>query len=181
MQAVDALLCPYCQKKGRAFFRLVSPFVYRHHAARLVKSFKFEEDFAAGELLAVLFLKYLPEGAELPDLIVPIPLHPVRLRQRGFNQSAWMAQKIGRQLGVPVINALERSRPTQSQTELSASGRRRNMRNAFRARERLNARQIVIFDDVASTCATVESACRVLEAPKAQINVWTMARAPTAD
>jgi ComF family protein len=117
-------------------------------------------------------------GAELPetDLIVPVPLHYLRLVQRGFNQSVWLAAALGRAAGVKVgVDVLKRIKPTPSQGGLSADARRRNVQGAFRVRRkgRVTGRR----DDVFTTGATAESCARELKKAGAVcVDVLTLTR-----
>lgn len=110
------------------------------------------------------------------DAVVPVPLHPLRRLYRGFNQSGLIA----RHLGLPVVQALRRTRWTDSQTRLSAGGRQRNMRRAFRARTRhdIAGRTLVLVDDVRTTGATLDACAGVLrEAGAAEVRGLVVARA----
>ena len=96
------------------------------------------------------------------DLVVPVPLHRSRRRRRGFNQ----ARELAAQLGVPMVDALRRTRATPSQTDLPADERHENMRNAFAlrrwyARPRLQGLRVVLVDDVSTTGATIEACAEV--------------------
>ncbi|HUE86954.1 MAG TPA: ComF family protein [Vicinamibacterales bacterium] len=111
------------------------------------------------------------------DLVVPVPLHPRRHRQRGFNQ----AEELSRRLGVPMAGALKRVKATPPQVELPAERRRENVRDAFALRRRigrpLQGSVIVLVDDVATTGATLEACARVLTAGGArEIRALTAAR-----
>jgi predicted amidophosphoribosyltransferase len=99
-----------------------------------------------------------------PQLVVPVSLHPSRLRSRGFNPAALLARSIARELGAPVDpTALIRVRDTPSQTGLDRSARRRNVRGAFCARPRLLAPpRVWLVDDVVTTGSTVAEAARAL-------------------
>ena len=116
------------------------------------------------------------------DLIVPVPLHYTRLVARGFNQSAWLAQAIGRAGGRPVsVDALKRTRRTPSQAGLSSRGRRRNVSGAFvvhaRALKRIQDAQVLLVDDVLTTGATLNACARALKRAGArQIDVLLLAR-----
>ena len=121
------------------------------------------------------------------DLAVPVPLHPRRLRRRGFNQSslllrAWQQAACEAGAGATIRScskALVRTRPTPPQTGLSRRERRRNMRGAFRSAERsgLKGQRLVLLDDVFTTGATVEEAARVLlAAGAASVDVLTFTR-----
>ena len=99
--------------------------------------------------------------------VVPVPLHPARLAERGFNQSALVARRIARHLGAPfAAMALSRARDTPRQATLDRDARRINVAGAFRAREpvRLRGRTVLLVDDVRTTGATLEACAGALEA-----------------
>jgi ComF family protein len=116
------------------------------------------------------------------DLILPVPLHPGRLRQRGFNQSLLLARYFGRKHSIPLdFTALQRSRPTPPQTQLSGSQRQTNVRGAFQVRrpEGVSEKRILLIDDVFTTGATVRECAKVLLGAGAkQVDVLTLARVP---
>ena len=112
------------------------------------------------------------------DVIVPVPLHRARERERGFNQAALLARRIGRRLAVPTRPRwLARIRPTRPQSELSAGERRANVRGAFRASRRVAGRHVLVVDDILTTGATVDACARALRDAGAQrVGVLTVAR-----
>ena len=114
------------------------------------------------------------------DLFVPIPLHPARVRERGYNQSALLAQALGRRLGIPTAkDAVRRVRNTKSQVGLSRSERLQNMSGAFVSLRNLaGAPHIVLIDDVCTTGATLEACAEVLiGAGAGSVRALTLARA----
>ena len=99
------------------------------------------------------------------DCIVPVPLHPHRLRQRGYNQALELARPISRELNVPLdTTLLQRCRKTLQQQGLSATERRSNLRNAFTLTSKTPAIKVLLVDDVMTTGETVRECCRVLVA-----------------
>lgn len=112
--------------------------------------------------------EHLRESAFLPpnvDAILPVPLHPARQRERGFNQSALIAREIGRTLALPVLeNCLLRTRYTRPQVRLKADQRESNVAGAFAVRDeaRLAGKCLVLFDDVLTTLHTANECARVL-------------------
>ena len=134
-----------------------------------------------------MFARWLAKaGAELladADLIVPVPLYPSRLWWRRFNQSAMLAQAVGRLTGVPVdCFTRARVRRTATQVGLTADQRRRNVAGAFkvtRARaDRVKGKKVVVVDDVITTGATAEACARALKrAGAARVDVLALARA----
>jgi len=133
------------------------------------------------------FLAELLNGAALPivnserfDLIVPIPLHPLKLRQREFNQAAQLARALSGATGISVGSRLvRRARDTETQTALSRAKRTENMKNAFdwRSSRKLDGERIVLIDDILTTGATASACAKVLRQNGASsVNVWTVAR-----
>jgi ComF family protein len=118
--------------------------------------------------------------APVPDLLLPVPLHPRRERERGFNQASLLARRVGRSLGRPVReDVLARVVATRSQTELDAAARRANVRNAFEVRQPapIVGRHVILVDDVLTTGATLsECARRLREAGAAVVGALTVAR-----
>ncbi|MGB7949152.1 MAG: ComF family protein [Candidatus Binatia bacterium] len=114
------------------------------------------------------------------DLIVPVPLHPKRLRWRGFNQSLLLARQVSRKYDVPVDPfLLDRRRETLTQTELTEEERRRNVRGAFETdpKKSLKGRRVLLVDDVYTSGATVNECSRVLmRAGAREVTVLTLAR-----
>jgi len=114
------------------------------------------------------------------DLIVPVPLHPRRGRERGYNQSELLAKALERQIAVPFYSALNRIRPTLPQVGLSHSERIDNVRKAFRcaSTQQISKKRILLVDDVMTTGATVASAARaLLDGGALRVSVLTVARA----
>jgi ComF family protein len=136
-----------------------------------------------GKTLADLGVVHFPLESQVYDLIVPVPLHPHRLRWRGFNQSLILARALGSTRHIKVDPfLLERTRPTVPQTQLTASERRTNVRGAFAvvAPERLAKKQVLLVDDVYTSGATVEECAKVLyHAGAVTVDVFTLARAVT--
>ncbi|WP_243050402.1 ComF family protein [Dyella sp. RRB7] len=177
--AVPAALCGQCQRHPPPWDAAWVPFRYAWPLDRLESRFKFGADLAAGRVLAALWRREL--AADHPQLLVPLPLHPARLRQRGYNQALELARPVARTLQVPVRHdLLLRTRATKAQTELGAIARRRNVRGAFAAKPGVAwPGHVALLDDVMTTGATLAECARVLRrAGVRRIDVWALARAP---
>jgi competence protein ComFC len=114
------------------------------------------------------------------DLVAPVPLHPKRKRERGFNQSELIALSLARHIAVPHSNVLLRVRSTLPQVGLTDSQRQENVRGAFRCfkPQQVLKRRVLLVDDVMTTGATVASAAQILmEAGAWRVSVLTVARA----
>jgi ComF family protein len=146
--------------------------------ARAVRALKFHGHRAVGRCLgaALADLGPIPPDA----LLVPVPLHPTRLRERGYNQAYLLAQGLSRRCGRPLeTRALVRHRPTPAQATLDAAARRANLTGAFRASNAIAGASVVLVDDVFTTGATADACARALRAAHAsRVIVLTVARTP---
>jgi ComF family protein len=177
-----APLCGECLEREPPFAAAWVPFRYAHPLDLLEARFKFRGDLAAGRVLAELMIERAgADVPERPDLIVAVPLHVSRLRERGYNQAFELARPLARALDIQIDrNLLLRGRATPAQTGLDATSRRRNLRGAFAlsTSRRLPA-HVALFDDVMTTGATLRECARTLRrAGVARVDVWALARAP---
>jgi ComF family protein len=114
-----------------------------------------------------------------PDALVPVPIGPRRLRERGYNQAELLAEAIGKVMNVPVMPVLERIKEGPSQTQLNVAQRRANVRDAFRVRADLNpdGLRLLVIDDVMTTGATLDACARMLKSSgAAKVFGMTIAR-----
>ena len=172
--------CARCQAQPPDFDRAFVPFCYQPPVDFLITRLKFGGRLAHARLLGELFAAALAErGDPLPDCIVPVPLHPRRLRERGFNQALELARAAAHRFGIPLrINGLRRVRYTVPQTRLDADRRRTNPLGAFALGTLLPGSQIALMDDVVTTASTVAECARVLRAGGAtDIEIWAIGRA----
>lgn len=175
-------LCGACRRRRPVFTYARAAARYGDVVREALHAFKFggRRALAAplGDLLAAPGPGALPESA--PDLLLPVPLHPRRRRERGFNQSLLLARRVGRAWSLPVrSDILRRTAATTPQTDLSAQARSANVRGAFALRrpELVAGRHVVLVDDILTTGATVGECARVLrEAGAATVGVLTVAR-----
>lgn len=169
--------CGRCQRKALLLEEIRAPFHYQHPLDALILRFKRGGDLACGQLLAELFCRQTAiQGA--PELLIPVPLHIRRLRDRGFDQATQLALSLGAHYRVPVANVLDRVRDTGSQAGLSAVQRKLNVRAAFRVNREIQAKHVVLIDDVATTGATLNACALALKrAGVLRVDAWVLARA----
>jgi len=176
-----ALLCGGCLNQPPHYDHATIPLLYAHPIDQLVQALKFNGRLSVATLFGRLLLDEIVKRGDrtLPQRIIPVPLHPTRLRERGFNQSLEIARPIARTLGIPLdARSCRRVRATASQSSLSARERRKNIRNAFEADELKGVTSVAIVDDVVTTGNTVNELAGVLrKAGVEEVEVWACARA----
>ncbi|BCX82410.1 hypothetical protein MIT9_P1996 [Methylomarinovum caldicuralii] len=170
--------CGACLRRPPPFERTIALWHYQPPVDRLVTAAKYRGLQPPLRLFGECLARRL-DSAPRPDCLVPVPLHPRRLRQRGFNQSLEIARVVGRRLGIPLRPGLcRRIRFTPPQQGLSARDRRRNLRGAFVADPAVRGRHVALIDDVMTTAATVaEIATTLRRAGVTEVSVWVIARA----
>lgn len=132
--------------------------------------------------MAELMATYCPGVLANADLLVPVPLHPRRVRRRGYNQAVLLAEALAAHTGLAVRPALlERTRDTRSQVGLSRAERRANVGGAFAPLEPLDGQRVLLVDDVCTTGATLSACAVALRAAGARrVAALTFARAVAA-
>jgi ComF family protein len=175
----DTPLCGECIKQLPAWDEARSPLAYAYLVDKLVQRFKFEGDLPTGRLLGELLADYLAAGNEKPDCIVPVPLHPSRLKERGFNQAVELARPISKRVKIKVrLQLCERVRTTEVQSKLDAVERRKNLRGAFAVTGSVEGLHMALLDDVVTTGTTMEVLTQALkDAGAKRVTVWSVCRA----
>jgi len=170
--------CGACQREPPAFDASAAAFAYAFPADVLVHALKFQAELALAPYLAQALARTVAD-AEPPELIVPVPLAPRRLAERGFNQALEIARPLARARGAPLeAGLLRRARETFAQSELPRAERRRNVRGAFCATRPLAGETVALVDDVMTSGATLQAAAAALKAAGAgRVWAWVVARA----
>jgi ComF family protein len=153
--------------------------VYAGGARDTVRKLKYEgKRCLAAPMAAMMEFRLRTRSAMSgADCIVPVALHPRKLRQRGYNQSSWLAEELAVLCGLPVLHALERTRETRSQVGLGSAERQANLAGAFRASTGCAGRNVLLVDDVTTTGATAREASRaLLDASCSSVRLITFAR-----
>jgi len=175
--------CPRCRATRPHFSRSIAPLLYASEVRHLVLQLKFAARLDAGLALAMLLVKHLGTDGHLrAERLVPVPLHPRRLRTRGFNQAHEIAGVVADMTGIAMLpNVVRRVRFTAAQTGLtSREARTGNLRGAFGlvTHAEVAGRRLAIIDDVITTGATANSLAATLRAAGASdVEVWACARA----
>ena len=184
-------LCSQCILHPPPFRQCVAPYEYSYPVNHLITAFKFSGDLAAGRVLSVLLAQELQKRylqKPKPDVLIPVPLHPKRLRYRGYNQAVEIARIISRQLHIPIAtNLIHKESETDPQSKLGLSQRLNNVRGSFvlnqKALHILQGNQkrkfkAAIVDDVVTSQSTVSAVANLLGEEYCEwIEVWALARA----
>lgn len=173
-------LCGQCLKSPPSWDSAVSPLIYAWPLDQLLQRFKFHHDLATGELLGGLLAEFLAASLTTrPDVLIPVPLHPARLRARGFNQALELARPLQARWQLRVDhNLCIRQKNTAVQSTLDARKRHRNLRGAFTVRQPLDRLHVAILDDVMTTGATMHALAQAVRAAgAARVTAWSLARA----
>jgi ComF family protein len=175
-----AFLCGECRRRPRAFDRCRSAGIYDGALREAIHKVKFGGETALAKSLGRWLARSLPGEASEADLVAPVPLHPSKLRERGFNQSAFLSAAAAAAAALPHRpRLLTKTTPTRSQTGLGRKERRRNLRGTFSLGPGMAvaARDVLLVDDIYTTGCTVEECARVLKRAGARrVRVLTLAR-----
>ena len=172
-------VCGLCRLAPPPLQRVQCALRYEFPVDRLLPRLKFHGDLAAGAVLATL-AHWTLDPQDRPQALVPVPLHPARLRQRGYDQALELARRLARLGGLPVrADALRRVPATAAQTRLDAAARQRNLQAAFAVRAGVTLpAHVALVDDVMTTGATLHACARVLLAAGVRrVDAWCIARA----
>jgi ComF family protein len=173
-------ICGVCQQQPPLQDRTLSAFHYQSPVDYLILQLKFGGKLHLAPLLGKLTAECLkPCIDSLPECIIPVPLHPHRLRERGFNQALELARPLASYLKIPInTHAVLRIRPTAAQSSLPRQERKRNVQGAFALRAHLAVRHVAILDDVLTTGHTAGELAKTLRRAGVQtVEVWACARA----
>ena len=173
----DDALCGACLRHPPTFDHTEAVYAYAFPLDALVRHCKYQ----GGLELTALFAQALANrvrGRDNADLIVPMPLHPERLGERGFNQAAEIARRLAGQLQLPwLASACARVRNTPPQAGLDLKSRRRNLRNAFQCSMDLSGHRVALVDDVMTSGTSLnELAKTIKKAGAASVTTWIVAR-----
>ncbi len=173
-------LCPRCQRAALQIDGARSVAFFDGPVREAIHRLKYSNVRDLAVPLGEMMVSYWQDVRLPAEVIVPVPLHTRRLRERGYNQAALLARELGRGVGLPVLeDALVRVRETSPQVDLNAEERKENVRGAFHCpADQLADKDVLLIDDVYTTGATLE-ACSLALRQRGVRTVWalTLARA----
>ena len=182
-EITGAFECTNCREMELHFASARSAVAARGPVLEAIHRYKYDGKLWFEEFLTELFVRGARDwfGENKVDALLPVPLFPVKQRERGFNQAERLARRLSAAVNVPVrIDLLKRVLPTPSQTRLSRTQRADNMRKAFALKrtQRFDGMTFVLIDDVFTTGATTSACAKLLlRAGAERVAVWTVARA----
>jgi competence protein ComFC len=178
-----AFACANCAQRKIYFEAAVSAYRARGIVRHVILNFKYGRQIHLRHLVARWLVAAMDDRRLRDrrfDAIIPVPLHPARQRERGFNQAELLAEWLSEHLSLPLCRALERVHYTTTQTAFDRAERMQNLRGAFRLRKKADVRslRVLLIDDVLTTGSTLSECARVLKEAGAQsIFAATAARA----
>ncbi len=179
----SAKYCGECLQQSPPYHRTIALFNYDDLMARCVGLFKFHQHLVFGKIFGNLLSERLSVAYEtdvLPQCILPMPLHPQRLKSRGFNQALELAYPIAKKLKLPIdIRSCHRIKPTMPQSQIQqVEARKKNVKNAFVIDEKFSYRHVAIVEDVMTTGATISAFTKaLLKVEVERVDVWCCLRA----
>lgn len=170
------VICPACVSWNSELDGIRSPLQFEGLVRRAIHDLKYNNIRALSKPMSVILKEYLAESLVPGEVLVPVPLHPKRMRERGYNQSALLAYGLGKLAGLPVSDdCLIRTRVTPPQARTaSVDERRHNVEKAFACRNQgLSGKRVIVVDDVSTSGATVSACARALKEAGAK-SVWAL-------
>jgi ComF family protein len=169
--------CGACLKKPPAFDRTLAAFSYLFPIDAVIHAYKYGGNLALLDLLAQPLID-LAIAHKKPDLLIPMPLHPARLKKRGFNQALEIAKRVSSQLAIPLdAHACRRLHDTPPQATLKPKERAGNLRGAFACDIDLSGKHVALIDDVMTTGASLDELGKAVRAKgAAHVSAWVTAR-----
>lgn len=157
---------------------VIAPYAYAGALKQQLLALKFRAARNLGRALGLLVADAVAKRGRSVDLLIPVPLHPRRLRERGYNQALEIGRGVRARVGVPLMpNGLHRASAGPAQTGLGAAARRTNLEEAFACRRAVLGLRVALVDDVVTTGATINACARtLLDAGAATVEAWAVAR-----
>lgn len=169
--------CGNCLKNSPWFDATIAALNFEFPANTLIRALKYRGQLEVAEPLATVLAQRLA-GHTKPDLIIPMPLHSTRLKERGFNQAVEIARHVARLTNVSLdVGAVLRVRATEPQAGLPLEKRRKNIRGAFSAASDMSGKKIAVIDDVMTTGTSLDELAKTLKSAGAsRVECWVAAR-----
>lgn len=171
-------MCGACLKHPPAYDRTHAALAYAFPLDRMIPRLKYHGQLAIAPVLGSCLAQAAVQATR-PDRLIAMPLHPTRIRERGFNHATEIAQTVATQLDLPLdLDSCRRIRDTPPQMGLKHDARRRNVRGAFTCSNEVQGQRIALIDDVMTTGTSLDELAATLKrAGAAEVSCWVVARA----
>ena len=168
-------VCGGCLKHPPAFDSTRAVYQYAYPLDALLQHYKYGQGLHLAGFLAEQLVSHIDTR---PDLVIPMPLHRRRLKERGYNQAGEIAKRLAKQLDLPVaLTACTRAKDAPPQASLPLKERRKNIRGAFECKTDLSGKRIALVDDVMTTGASLSELAKVVKKAGAiEVQAWVVAR-----
>lgn len=172
------LVCGRCIKTKPYFDRAVINYIFEEPLRSLLHQFKYHNSLYLGSFLSYLILLSLNKHTQFPECLIPVPMHPQRIKLRGFNQAAILTRLLAKKLNLPYdLTHCQKKINTEPQAHLNGEQRQKNLRHAFQAKT-LPWNHVAIVDDLLTTGSTANELASTLKKSGVQyVEVWCCARA----
>lgn len=162
------IICDHCKSQKRYFEKCVAPLNYNNIVKAAILKFKDDNARYLITPFAKLMIERLKQENFQFDIIVPVPSHPKTIRRRGYNPPFLLAKEIGKLLNKPVVKALNKNLLTSKQKRLDFEERQTNLRDSMTLVDKtlIKGKNILIVDDIITTCATVNTCASLLKGAK---------------
>lgn len=170
-------VCGHCIKKTPYFDRAIINYIFEEPLRSLLHQFKYRDGLFLSSFLSHLIFSSIKNQTEMPQCLIPVPMHPQRIRQRGFNQAAVLARTLAKKLQIPCdLFSCQKILNTEPQASLDGKQRKKNLRHAF-VTQKLPYQHIAIIDDLLTTGNTVNELAFTLKTSGVRkVDVWCCAR-----
>lgn len=164
----DINICPECIRNHKFFETSKSPFLYDGLIKDSIYNFKYHNKPYLYKFLGMSLVQYMQSIDYIDfDFIIPVPLHPVKMKKRGYNQSELIAKYISNKLNIPYINGLKRIKNTDKQSSQTKQNRNKNLKNAFmithtKGIDKIKKSSVLIVDDIYTTGSTANECAKTL-------------------
>lgn len=177
MPTPDGQVCGACLQHLPAHDRTLAAFSYAFPVDQLIQSLKYQQRLAIAPVLGRALARAVHTSAR-PDVLIPMPLHPKRLQQRGFNHATEIARQVAADLNLFLdLSVCERVRDTPPQVALAYDQRRRNVRDAFACHGDVAGMRVALIDDVMTTGTSLDELASTLkQAGAREVEAWVVAR-----
>lgn len=176
-------MCGSCLGGSSLIVKTTALFYYQSPIDQLITNLKFGNNLIGAKILGELLADRLVEqykNKNRPEIIIPVPLHPSRLRERGYNQALELSRPIAKKLQIPIDKFhVKRVKNTKPQAKLTAKERKQNIKRAFWVSPDFHYQYVAVIDDVITTGNTITELCDSLRnAGVLRVDVWCSAKRP---